>query len=237
MKKILMLAMVVGLLVSGCSQKVWVIPQDKSIYDFERDKAECRYEARIYTPPSNAYVPPAPRDRYGISGAIATGLAKGIEEGLRQAELFGLCMRARGYYLTDKLHPEIQPVVTEVPPIPAPQVQPQTTYTPTPQYPPPLEPEIVRWHSSLSSEKQNELADEYLIAKKENGNLTWAEFLKGKFKGRPGGGSGYHWEKDEKGNPVYVPHDGSDQRYTPGGGSGYHWEKDEKGNPVYVPHK
>jgi hypothetical protein len=104
MKKI-MLVLVAMVMLSGCVNKVWMIPEGRTQMDFERDKAQCMYEARIYTPPSSAYVPPAPRDRYGISGAIATGLAQGIEEGVRIANLFGMCMRARGYYLVDKPQP------------------------------------------------------------------------------------------------------------------------------------
>jgi hypothetical protein len=104
MKKIVLVLLAMAML-SGCVNKVWMIPEGRTQRDFERDKAQCMYEARIYTPPSSAYVPPAPRDRYGISGAIATGLAQGIEEGARIANLFGMCMRARGYYLVDKPQP------------------------------------------------------------------------------------------------------------------------------------
>ena len=103
--KEIVLVLLAMVMLSGCVNKVWMIPEGRTQMDFERDKAQCMYEARIYTPPSSAYVPPAPRDRYGISGAIATGLAQGIEEGVRIANLFGICMRARGYYLVDKPQP------------------------------------------------------------------------------------------------------------------------------------
>jgi hypothetical protein len=118
MKKIVLVLLAMVIL-SGCVNKVWLGPPGTTQMDLERDKAQCMYEARVYTPPSRAYVPPAPRDRYGISGAIATGFAQGIEEGLRMANLFGMCMRARGYYLVDKRQPI--PISDVVPPLNEPE--------------------------------------------------------------------------------------------------------------------
>jgi hypothetical protein len=113
MKRALML-IVVAVLLTGCAKKVWLIPPGLTQTDFERDKAQCLYEARLNTPPSGAYIPPAPKDRYGVSGAIATGFVRGLEEAARTAELFGLCMRARGYVLVDRPLEKPPPVAPTV---------------------------------------------------------------------------------------------------------------------------
>ena len=117
MKKLLLLTMVLGLLI-GCANKVWMLPEGATQMDFQRDKAQCLYEARIYTHPSRAYVPPPPahHDRYGLAialGGLATAIARGAEEGTNMALLFNACMNARGYFLVDK--PQPQPPLPQAP--------------------------------------------------------------------------------------------------------------------------
>ncbi len=118
---IVLMIMVLGSL-TGCSKKVWMIPDGQTQMDFERDKAQCRYEARIYTPPSRAFVPPPPASNLNQAGAavglsiLATGIARGLEEGTHMALLFNQCMNARGYYLVDK--PQPQQPVADIKPIP-----------------------------------------------------------------------------------------------------------------------
>ena len=106
------IVILVAVVFMGCN-KVWMIPPGNTQMDFERDKAQCRYEAQIYTRPSHAYVPSLPKDKYGISGGIATGLAQGLEEAASFISLFNACMNARGYFLVDKPQP-----VADIKPIP-----------------------------------------------------------------------------------------------------------------------
>lgn len=106
MKKVLFILLVVFL--SGCTQKVWLIPSEKDQSDLERDKRECLYEAQLATPPSGAHVDSlGPRDRYGLWAAALTGVLQAIDEGLRVTRLFGFCMEARGYTLIDKPQPQV----------------------------------------------------------------------------------------------------------------------------------
>lgn len=109
MRKVMGIVLMAMVLI-GCTNKVWMLPDGTAQIDFERDKAQCLYEARIYTPRSQAFVPPPParHDRYGLAvglGALATGIARGLEEGTNTAMLFNACMNARGYFLVDKPQP------------------------------------------------------------------------------------------------------------------------------------
>ena len=82
MKRILILA---GLLLSGCGTQTMSLQKPGiSNAEFQRDTAQCEYEATV-----NSYVP------IGRSG----GIAAGIEEGMRHAQLENLCLRAKGYTL------------------------------------------------------------------------------------------------------------------------------------------
>jgi hypothetical protein len=95
MKRKIILALVLAVVLSGCATKrqVWTKP-DLDQLTFERDRSQCEYEAMIYTPPSNA------GGYYRSAGsAFAAGLAAGISDAIRRAELAQQCMRAKGYYL------------------------------------------------------------------------------------------------------------------------------------------
>ncbi len=90
MKKIILLAMVLGLLMSGCGgQMVW-LKDGATQQQFEQDQRECVYEAEKY-----GFVP--------ITGNSKTpgadGISAGLQEGLRKRQLFRQCMEVRGYYL------------------------------------------------------------------------------------------------------------------------------------------
>jgi hypothetical protein len=51
--KILLVAVLLGLLIGGCSAgKIWIIPPGGDRSSFERDKAQCIYEARAQVPPA-----------------------------------------------------------------------------------------------------------------------------------------------------------------------------------------
>lgn len=103
---------------AGCAhqQTMWV-RDGATQADFERDRAQCVYEANAAT----ASYSSGPTRR-SMSGAIAQGIEDGITIGLRQRELAMLCMKARGYaevpigYLPPEPAPPPQPVPTQDPP-------------------------------------------------------------------------------------------------------------------------
>lgn len=76
----------------GCAQFTWV-KDGADAADFERDKAQCVYEASLATAGAGSG-----SGYYRSTGqAVAAGIGEGIALGLRQLELATLCMRARGY--------------------------------------------------------------------------------------------------------------------------------------------
>lgn len=81
------------LLLAGCAQPVVWYKDGATAQDFERDKAQCIYEINVAT----ASYSSGPTARTN-SGAIAQGIGEGMTISMRQHELYGLCMRARGYY-------------------------------------------------------------------------------------------------------------------------------------------
>lgn len=78
--------------IPGCAQTVWLKDGATSL-DFDRDRAQCEYEAAAATA---SYGSSSPTAR-GYSGALARGIVEGIDLGSRQAELMRLCLTARGY--------------------------------------------------------------------------------------------------------------------------------------------
>ena len=79
-------------MLTACSpQFVWV-KEGATEAGFERDKAQCQYEAAAAT--ANYNTGPTAR---GYSGAVAQGIGEGIAIGMRQAELIQLCLQAKGY--------------------------------------------------------------------------------------------------------------------------------------------
>lgn len=75
---------------TGCATTQWVKP-GATAADFERDKAQCIYEATIYTQPT----PVATYRRWENQLAASFGAA--LADGLRQAELTARCLEARGW--------------------------------------------------------------------------------------------------------------------------------------------
>ena len=65
----------------GCSRRVWYRP-GAGPEDFASDRAACKYEALKF-----GFVPIGP----------AGGFAAGIEQGLRQNEIFNGCMEGKGW--------------------------------------------------------------------------------------------------------------------------------------------
>jgi len=109
MKKlmILLVAMVLGLLMGGCSAgKIWIIPPGGDQSSFERDKAQCIYGAR-------GQVPAAAPVWVGFSGnrnadvavSIAALLVVAAQASGQKAVFetaFRNCMQVRGYEFADK---------------------------------------------------------------------------------------------------------------------------------------
>jgi len=89
MHKLATLAASVALL--GCALPTWTRP-DTTQADFDRDAAQCKYEAVAAT--SGYGTGPTARS---TSGAFSQGLGEGIAAGMKQGELIRLCMMARGY--------------------------------------------------------------------------------------------------------------------------------------------
>ena len=75
--KILMTA-AIALTLAGCAKPVWYHPT-KTQADFDRDAAQCQYEAIAAT------------------ANIVGGSAAGMQQGFARAEVAQACMRARGY--------------------------------------------------------------------------------------------------------------------------------------------
>lgn len=78
--------------VFGCAQAPVWSKQGATQSDFERDVAQCKYEAAVATASYNTG--PTARSRYG---AVLQGIDEGIAIGARQGELIQLCLVARGY--------------------------------------------------------------------------------------------------------------------------------------------
>jgi hypothetical protein len=80
------------ILVSCAAQPVWY--KDGATHaDFEQDKNRCIYEAHAATASYSSG-----NTARTHSGAVAQGIGDGLNISMRQGELYGLCMRARGYY-------------------------------------------------------------------------------------------------------------------------------------------
>lgn len=88
----LMLLFTGSIFLSGCAtQMVWH-QEGKTYAEFEQDKRECNFEAT-----KHGYVQP---DYHG--DPVASGIAAGIAQGFRRAEIFNACMRAKGWRLVPK---------------------------------------------------------------------------------------------------------------------------------------
>jgi hypothetical protein len=91
MRRLLFVAM--AAVVAGCAAPyMWTHPEHNDKAKFDRDRAQCIYEAKSATA---SYSQGATARSY--SGAISQGLSEGLEMGSRQGELGVLCMEARGY--------------------------------------------------------------------------------------------------------------------------------------------
>ena len=70
---------------SGCAQRIYTRP-GATASDFDHDKAACDYQAVAAT---------ANGGTYGMNTAIGAGIA----QGMKQAELEDLCLKASGWRL------------------------------------------------------------------------------------------------------------------------------------------
>ncbi len=109
MKKlmILMVAMVLGLSMGGCSAgKIWIIPPGGDESGFERDKAQCNDEARARVPPVVPVVVGSSGNKNAdIAASIAALVMIGAQASAQKAVFetaFGNCMQVRGYEFADK---------------------------------------------------------------------------------------------------------------------------------------
>ena len=86
------------LFLGGCLTTQWMRP-NTTVFEYEQDFAECRYEAKIYAPRVHPPVIVGYRRNYGeaIGAAIGAGLAAGLANAIQQDEYFRACMEARGY--------------------------------------------------------------------------------------------------------------------------------------------
>lgn len=233
MKKLILLAMVMALLLGGCATYTWRHPEytpekwARERYECERDARQSGYYGTgIYgamnmqaffercleskgwvktkNEPQAAYIPreerkpsipPEERKPSPVDGVQTYYMSLAPDQKNKLIEEYMVAKKSNN----NLLWPEFLKSKMEGSSYGSGQ-----RYTPTIQHQPSREPNDIEWFRSLSPDQKRKLNDEYAIAKKENENLTWPEFLKGKREGR--GNLGYHWEKDEKGNPVYVPH-------------------------------
>lgn len=93
MRKILVAVLII-IASTGCaSQMVWY-QEGKSFTEAENDFHDCKYDAVKY-----GYVP-IQYNAYSAPGA--SGLAAGLEEGLRQNEIMKECMKSKGYRLVPR---------------------------------------------------------------------------------------------------------------------------------------
>jgi hypothetical protein len=109
MKKLIILlaAMVLGIFMGGCSAgKIWIIPLGGDQSSFERDKAQCIYEARAQVPPTAPVVVGFSGNRnVDIAASITALLVVGAQVSAKKAVFetaFKNCMEVRGYELADK---------------------------------------------------------------------------------------------------------------------------------------
>jgi membrane-associated protease RseP (regulator of RpoE activity) len=105
--KILLVAVLLGLLIGGCSAgKIWIIPPGGDRSSFERDKAQCIYEARAQVPPAAPLLVGFTGNRnVDIAGSITALLVVGAQVSAQKAvfeRAFRNCMQARGYEFADK---------------------------------------------------------------------------------------------------------------------------------------
>lgn len=77
---------------TGCAPNYMWVKEGATQSEFDRDKAQCQYEASS----SMANYNTGPTAR-GASGAAAQGIGEGIAIGMRKAELIQLCLQAKGY--------------------------------------------------------------------------------------------------------------------------------------------
>jgi hypothetical protein len=83
----------IALFTTGCT-RTYVKP-GATVYDFERDKAQCEYEAAAATANFSN-----PQQTYSLGQAAGAGFGSGLAEGMKKIELMDLCLKARGWTLT-----------------------------------------------------------------------------------------------------------------------------------------
>lgn len=59
--------------------------------DFDKDMAECQYDATKYGAVNSRY------HGGGYGAALGSGIASGMEQGMRQNEIISQCMRLKGW--------------------------------------------------------------------------------------------------------------------------------------------
>jgi len=85
MKAVLTTICLVALLVGGCQKSCWVKTYATQ-EDFNRDAAQCKYEAI-----KASYTPMGPFD---------SAISSGMQEGFQQSKVYNACMQSKGWRLT-----------------------------------------------------------------------------------------------------------------------------------------
>jgi len=83
-KLVVAAALVVGLL--GCATNMAYYNPNKTNDEAQRDWNECRYDSK----------------KYGYVQMWGTGVGPGVEQAMRESELFKMCMETKGYYLVER---------------------------------------------------------------------------------------------------------------------------------------
>ncbi len=109
MKKlmIVLVAMVLELSMGGCSAgKIWIIPIGGDQSSFDRDKAQCNYEAWAQVPPVVPFVVGSSGNKNAdIAASIAALVMVGAQASAQKAVFetaFRNCMQGKGYEFADK---------------------------------------------------------------------------------------------------------------------------------------
>lgn len=88
-----LLSGLVSLLLAACAPKAHWVKYGATQTSFDKDFAQCKYEATLATATIGT------GRTYGTSDAISQGVSAGITAGFKQVDLIKLCMQKEGYRL------------------------------------------------------------------------------------------------------------------------------------------
>ena len=82
-----LMALILSMALVGCATNKAYYNPKKTHDEAQKDWNDCRYDAKKY-----GFVP-----MWG-----STGVGPGVEQAMRENELFKMCMEGKGYYLVDR---------------------------------------------------------------------------------------------------------------------------------------